>query len=315
MKTRFVPIVALAMTAALCLSGCARTKDASQEDAATETETVRAEAQSLGLTGVGNARELGGYATESGKTVKRGVLLRSATLSGATEEDMRRLREDYHLSVLVDFRMSDETAEAPEPEIPGVTNLWLPIIDEAAYQEKMASLTPEDTEGLDLTNKLDRLKLAMKLGLVGERMYVEFLSSKQGMENYGRLFQELLALPEGEALLFHCSQGKDRTGLAAMLILSALGADEETVLADFLLTNVFNAGLIENERRMLTELGYEGAELDAMMKAMDEVSPQYMQIALDWMKENYGSVTGYVTNALGVGDDQLETLRAKYLEA
>ena len=128
------------------------------------------------------------------------------------------------------------------------------------------------------------------------------------------MFQELLTLPEGRSLLFHCTQGKDRTGCAAVLILSALGVDENTIMDDFLLTNTFNAELIESERKMLTEQGYAGEELDRLMKAMDEVDPQYMTNALDWMKKNYGSVTGYITQELGITDEQLEELRAKFLE-
>ena len=99
-----------------------------------------------------------------------------------------------------------------------------------------------------------------------------------------------------------------------MLILSALGVDENTIMDDFLLTNTFNAELIESERQMLTEQGYSGEELDKLMKAMDEVDPQYMTNILGWLKENYGSVVGYITQELGVTEEQLETLRAKYLE-
>ena len=99
-----------------------------------------------------------------------------------------------------------------------------------------------------------------------------------------------------------------------MLILSALGVDENTIMDDFLLTNTFNAELIESERNMLTQQGYSGEELNTLMKAMDEVDPQYMINVLDWLKANYGSVTGYITQELGVTEEQLETLRAKYLE-
>ena len=127
------------------------------------------------------------------------------------------------------------------------------------------------------------------------------------------MFRELLTLPEGGSLLFHCTQGKDRTGLAAMLILSALGADEGTILADFMLTNTFNAQLIEGERQVLTAQGLEGDELETFMYAMDEVDPQYMINALDWMKENYGSALGYIQTELGVTDEEIEVLRDKYL--
>jgi len=128
------------------------------------------------------------------------------------------------------------------------------------------------------------------------------------------MFKELLELPEGEALLFHCTQGKDRTGCAAMLILSALGVDEATTLYDYMLTNTFNAQRIEAERQMLEGMGVEESEFDLYMTAMDQVDPQYMVNALEWMKDNYGSVLGYITGELGVTEAQIEQLRDKYLE-
>ena len=270
--------------------------------------------QSIGLEGVGNARELGGYACEDGSVVKSGVFLRTAALAGATEEDIRRLKDDYHLSVVIDLRMTSEVAEAPDPEIDGVKNLHLGIIDEAALEQRRQSLTAEDMEGIDPNNSLDRLKLAVKLGVIGDQMYVNFLCGDQGKESYARMFSELLDLPEGEALLFHCTQGKDRTGCAAMLILSALGVDEETILYDYVLTNTFNAQRIEAERQMLEGMGVEESEFDLYMTAMDQVDPQYMVNALEWIKDNYGSVLGYITGELGVTEAQIEQLRDKYLE-
>ena len=243
------------------------------------------------------------------------MLLRTAALNGATEDDIRRLQDVYHLSVIADLRMDRELEPAPDPEIPGVKNIQIHIIDEAVLAEKQRNLTAEDLDGLDLSNKMDQLKMAIKAGIVNDQMYIDFLSGEMGREGYKRLFEELLKLPEGDALLFHCTQGKDRTGCAAMLILSALGVDEETIMADYLLTNTFNAALIENERQALLSQGYEGEELETMMAAMDQVNPRYMTNALDWMKNNYGSVTGYITSELGVTDEQLEILKNMYLEA
>ena len=278
--------------------------------------TAQAEdlAQGIGLESVGNARELGGYASEDGRVVKSGVLLRTASLNGATEADLRRLKDDYHLAVVIDLRTTTEIEPAPDPEIDGVENIQLRIIDEAAMAEKRQTLSAEDVEGLDLTQKTDQLKLAMKLGIISDHMYIDFLSGDQGRESYARMFRELLGLPEGEALLFHCTQGKDRTGCAAMLILSALGVDEATILEDYLLTNTFNAALIERERQMLVDAGLEGDELTLYMTAMDKVDPQYMINALDWMKDNYGSVLGYISEELSVTEAEIEQLKDKYLE-
>ena len=98
-----------------------------------------------------------------------------------------------------------------------------------------------------------------------------------------------------------------------MLILTALGVDEETILADFAMTNIYNARLIEGERKALIAQGLSGEALETAILAMDQVEPQYMVKALDWMKETYGSVMGYIHQELGVTDEQIETLRNMYL--
>ena len=269
--------------------------------------------QGIGLKGVGNARELGGYSGFGGR-VKHGVFLRTAALHGATSGDISRLQDVYHLSVVADLRMTAERESATDPEIPGATNIHLPIFDEKAMMEKQQEYLAEHGGTIDFSDKLAVLKLAVDSGVLTDHLYIDLLSGSQGKESYGRMFQEILSLPEGKSLLFHCTQGKDRTGLAAMLILSALGVSEDTIMADYMLTNTFNAKLIESERKMLTEQGITGEQLDKYMKAMDEVDPQYMINALEWMKENYSSVTGYITKELGVTDEQIDILRAKFLE-
>ncbi len=269
------------------------------------------QSQSIGLEGVGNARELGGYTAQGGKSVKHGVLLRTAELSGATSSDILRLQNVYHLAVIADFRMSMEVAQHPDPAIQGAKNVHLKIMDEAAL---MKDLTSQDLEALRNGDKVGMLILAVKKGVVGEHMYIDFLSGEQGKISYSAMFRELIELPEGRAFLFHCTQGKDRTGCAAMLILAALGVDENTILADFALTNQFNADLIKAQRKILTERGYSGEELDKIMKALDEVDPQYLLNAINWLKQNYGSIVGYISQELGVTHDELDALKAKFLE-
>lgn len=306
MKKRSVQIITLMMSIMLLISACGQT--------AVKEEAVSAEPQSIGLTSVGNARELGGYKTADGKTVKHGALIRTAALSDASDEDIQKLKNDYNLYEVIDLRMDREVEAKPDPEIADVKNLQLRIMDEQATAEKMSKLSKEDLESLDMTDKMSQLTLAVKAGVVGDQMYIDFLSGDQGKESYRQMFEELLAVPEGKSLLFHCTQGKDRTGCAAMLILSALGVDEDTIIKDYTLTNTFNSKLIEGERQMLIEKGYEGEQLETMMRAMDEVDPQYMRNALDWMKETYGSVIGYINQELGITDEQIETLKGLYLE-
>lgn len=264
--------------------------------------------QSLNLKSVGNARELGGYPSSDGRKVKHGVLLRTAALYGISSDDLTRLTDDYSLSVITDLRMSLEAAPKPDPSIDGVRYKNLRVIDEDLFHQELEKKLA--FEG----NAIERLKMIVDSGLVSHDMYIGFLSGNWGKKAYSEFFRELLDLPPGRSILFHCTQGKDRTGCAAMLILSALGVSENIIMEDYMLTNTFNAGLIEAQRKNLLSHGIKESELEKYMIVLDEVNPKNMKTALSWLEENYGSPVGYIINELGISEDDIEKLKAKFLE-
>ena len=280
-----------------------------------KVDEVSVKSQSIGMESLGNARELGGYESADGRKVRRGVILRSAKPCLASENDIRRLTDVYHLATIVDFRMTSERMAEPSPEIPGVKNVWLRVIDEKLLEELQRLVA--ETKGDQALPKtpLERIQFAIKSGVVSDRMYIDFVSSEQGKESYRAFFKELLALPEGKSLLFHCTQGKDRTGVAAMLVLSALDVDTDTILRDYELTNAFNAPLIEKEKAMLAQMGVTDAdEVNKYLSVMDQVNPKYLQTVLDYLTDEYGSVKGYISEALGISDEEISLLKDTYLE-
>lgn len=272
-----------------------------------EADTDLQASQSIGLKTVGNARELGGYPVSDGRKVKHGVLLRTAALHGISSDDVTRLTKDYRLSVIADLRMTLEAAPKPDPVIVGVKNVSLHVINE--------NLLPKDAgEKLLAGDFMSRLNAIVESGFMSSDLYVRFLSDDSGKKAYREFFRELIDLPPERSLLFHCTQGKDRTGCAAMLILSVLGADEDTIMRDYMLTNVFNAELIDRQRKMLMSHGVRESDMEKYMMILDEVYPKTMNIVLAWLRENYGSPVGYVVDELGVSPDEIEQLKAKFLE-
>ena len=85
-------------------------------------------------------------------------------------------------------------------------------------------------------------------------------------------------------------------------------------MADFLLTNEYNEALIEEEREYLTENGATEEEVETFIKSMDQVSPEFMENAIRWMTETYGSPLEYITRELGVTEAEIGMLREKFLE-
>lgn len=269
--------------------------------------------QSIDLPGVGNARELGGYAIGE-KRVRSGVLLRTAALAQATPEAIQRLHDTYRVQYVVDFRMSAEQSSTPDPQVPGAQSLHLSVVETDDF------MAPDGTDPellALLTNpNADRMKLfevAYECGMLGPQTYVEFLLGERGKAAYASFFRALLELEAERAILWHCTDGKDRTGCAAMLLLCALGASRQTVLEDYLLTNEHNAAVVEAVRQRVAGYPMPQDKLDALLFMSGAVIEEYMTHALDTLERSYGSVVGYLEDELGVGATELDLLRDAFL--
>ncbi|MBR3327160.1 MAG: tyrosine-protein phosphatase [Atopobiaceae bacterium] len=142
---------------------------------------------------------------------------------------------------------------------------------------------------------------------------MNFLTQERGRWGYAEFFQTLLELEDGRAVLWHCTDGKDRTGCAAMLTLYALGADRQTVLDDFLLTNDFNAKVVEAAMRQFAGHPMPEEKLEVLKVMVGGVSEGYMTHAIDVLEQTYGSVEGYLRDELGVSARELSLLRRKFL--
>ena len=157
---------------------------------------------------------------------------------------------------------------------------------------------------------LQFIETAENLGIFGDNMYITFLENAVGQKGY-KEFLEILVKANG-AVLWHCTSGKDRTGLAAMFILSVLGVDEDTIIKDYLLTNEYNAEKIAKTRTFFLEKTHDETIAEKAVILMDGVSEIPMKNVLAHIKKKYGSVMGYI-RFLGISDEEIEILREKYL--
>ena len=282
--------------------------------------------QNINMHSIGNARELGGYPSADGRKVRQGVLLRTARLSTASADDLDRLREVYRLEKIIDLRSAEEVDGSPEialftgtaepdrdPVIDGAEYIHLPILDLHQQMQDTYKYI-EDNDRPPISDFFTMINVSYEMGYLGDELYFMFLDSDTGKRSYSRFFRELLTLGEGRSVIFHCTQGKDRTGVAAMLILSALGVSEKVIIEDYMLTNIYNAEKIAAERRMLESTGKLTAEqVDFYMRTMDEVTESTMTHVMAHLKEKYGSVCGYIVSELGMTDADIDTLKNKFL--
>ena len=268
--------------------------------------------QGIDLSGVGNARELGGY-TIGDKIVKKGVLLRTAGLNNAAPEAIEKLQNEYRLQTVVDFRMTGERQTISDPEISGVRNIHLPVIEMEDYPEQDPELIAK------YMNSGDRMKLfelSYDSGMLGSDIYVNFILGERGKKAYREFFRILLEhIPDNGAILWHCTDGKDRTGCAAMLILASLGANRETIIADYMLTNEYNAAQVEAVRQKTAAYPMPPEKREALLFMCGAVVEKYMTNAIDTLNERYGSVEGYLRDELNVGNAEIAVLKNRFLRS
>lgn len=261
------------------------------------------------LEGVINARDLGGIRI-GGKTVKPGLLLRTGHLNEVSDESVRHLSQDLHLKKIFDFRTLQEAAFQPDREIPGAEHILLPTLDVEA-EKASGEAVPQETF-LNLPAHIVQLSFTRLFQQKARQLYPSLVLSEFSQLQYATFLNLILETEEG-SVLWHCSQGKDRTGIGAALILGALGADTETIVEDFDRSNEVYRPVVDKLCAEVVEAGGGEKEMD-VVRAFMGVSVKNFRYALKLIDANWGSIPGYLEEAMGIMDDDLAVLRARYLQ-
>ncbi|MFJ1705467.1 tyrosine-protein phosphatase [Kitasatospora sp. NPDC088346] len=290
------------------------------------TETAR----SLGLTGAVNARDLGGYRTADGRTLRHGVALRADSLSRLTEDDLDALAA-HGLRRVVDLRSLVEVREAGPDRIPGLPTAEL---TRAELSDTPVTVEPVEPSGIALhhlpifaadfdiyvalRNALADRDAAKQRALLGDGkaagmmtgLYRWFVTDPVARDRFATVVR-LLAAPAGPPLIFHCSAGKDRTGWTAALVLTALGVDRDTVFDDYLLTNERSAALIE---QIMDSFGTRGLMKEpALLLPVFLAERAYLEAAFAEVEAGWPSFEAFWRDGLGLDDEVLDGLRANLL--
>lgn len=266
--------------------------------------------QSIGMEGIINARELGGFKTRDGRTIKSGKLLRGGALNKATEDDMDRLRYIYGVSHVFDFRTAREVAHAPDQMIACCRYFQLSTID--PNTEKVGENVLPYTAYADLENFLLANASDPMVQRVASKLYTEMAFNEFTQLQYASFLQIVAHQAEG-AVYWHCSQGKDRTGMGAAFLLCALGADRETIMEDYLISAEYYKPIVDRLSAQIVAKGGGDAELE-VIKTFVGVSEKYFGQMLDLIDMKWGSLENYLEDALLISPEDTDALRARLLE-
>ena len=243
--------------------------------------------------GIVNARDLGGIPAADGKKVKPGRLLRGAGLKNASDADILRLEQEYRLRHVVDFRFAEESDHNPDRPVPGAEYHNMP----ALIRSKENTMRMVEGNGAE-----------PDFDAVYRMVYARLAELEHTAQTYRKFFDILLSTPEG-AVYFHCTQGKDRTGMAAILTLTALGADWKDIEADYFLSNIGLECMVENPGDPRAVNWSRKTK-----EALTYVFAENLAVYTDSVKRNWGSLDNYVRQRIGLTAAEIDLLRRLYLE-
>ena len=251
-----------------------------------------------------NIRDLGGMNTADGRKIISDRLVRCGNLSDLSENDITAL--SLLAEMVVDFRTDGERDEKPDIEMPGIIYHHIPILDSL-------------TAGISREKAADK-EIFSRLGDNPEKarqymcdMYHAFAESDFASSQYARFIQ-LLKNTKKKAVLWHCTAGKDRAGVASVIVEEILGVPRDDVIDDYLITNEY----LKEDIKFLTEFVKGQARPDAVIK--DEALQYLLGAKQDYIEEyyhtidsKYGSFDAFLRDGLKLTATDIKELQTLYL--
>lgn len=249
-----------------------------------------------------NFRELGGYQTQDGHHLKYHKVVRSGHLCDLSAADQTYLNY-YGVFQDIDFRSSAEVKDGPDRVPSQAEYIFNPVFSEDETH------STEDAE--KLANELNENPHVGYQRMVDA--YHNLVTDAHAIKAYQRFFELLLANDQpDQAILFHCTGGKDRTGMGAYFLLNALGVDQATIRQDYLMTNEVTKDFLDDFLASLKKKGHNSISIENS-RAFWVVDPGYLAQAEADIKAMSGNVHNYLKYELNVNDNDLADLRKIYL--
>lgn len=229
------------------------------------------------IDGVQNVRDLGGIPTKAGGAFKSQRIFRSAALHTVTPNGIKQM-QDLGVKAVIDLRSTAETKGNPDPvealQKAGIAYYHIPMLDN--LQSNIAAQKEIVNTGLDV-------------------MYQHILDNHK--EDFKKLLDIIRKTPTG-GIFYHCSVGKDRTGITSMMLLSIAQVEDNYIIDDYSMSKPIN-GIGAKENPQIPSFIYEAP-------------PVAMKKTLAWLEESYGGINGYLRE-IGINENEQEEIRKTLL--
>lgn len=253
-----------------------------------------------------NLRDIGGIRTKDGRQIRKGIYIRSAILKDLTIEDKNYIYSDLGVTRVIDIRTDTEVHRKPDMAIPHVAYIHFPLQKE------------EERSTNDVAVAMDRLRAAKtpeeRYELVPrmENIYRCMLTSDFSRTNLRALISSLIGYNIG-ATLYHCTSGKDRTGMVTAILLTVLGVGREEIMEDYMKS--LPSAREESDalyRRVIEQSGDE--KLATLLAEMFLVKEDYLNSFWDEYDRQFGSDEDFIHYFLRIDDNLLNWYKSRVLE-
>lgn len=249
---------------------------------------------------IDNLRDFGGLKTADGREFRFGKLYRTSALHAKTAAD-KRLVEGLNLDCIIDFRTPAETAEVPDYVPSGVEYVHASVLNSPEHQA--LAFSKKDKRRLLTASAEDMQKLK---DVISDTYRVMPFASEQ----YNKLFSRM---DEGKTIAFHCTAGKDRTGVAALMIELALNRSLDDAKYEYMLSNDYREATNQKTYRLLKFLHAPAHSIDACMYALTNHEDN-LELCLNTVYDKYGTFDNFLYEVYRVDDARKELWKKYYLQ-
>lgn len=250
------------------------------------------------LNSANNIRDLGGTITKDGRKIKKGMLIRGRTLYKLSQKDKNKLITDYNLKTIIDLRCNKEIQEKPAD-----------IIQNTNYVKH--SVSEEGILGISHEEKIHSFTSLYMMPQM-EKLYVDLVSGECKKNIINTLKTILYFENDDYSVYYHCSAGKDRTGILTALLLSFFNVDRDLIIKDYLYTNRYMHFKAFGAFIGLT-LYKRDIKLAKKIRLSLLARKEFLIAALDKLEQEYGSITDFFLKELNITPEEKIMLENKFL--
>ena len=256
-----------------------------------------------------NLRDLGGLKVGDSRMVRLDRIYRSGSLYNLSSSDALKL-ERSGVSLIIDLRAPLEIEEKPDTPIPGISYVKNPFLMDSTVGITHQSGSDPINIVRNLKNDKDAL---LQLLPDMEALYLKMVSDPDIQKQIGTalnlIMQQVLV---DKKVLFHCTAGKDRTGILSAVILNLLGVDRNEILKDYIKTNrsaytgAVKKGLLVGALTHSFNMGLSAYQLFMAQQ-------RHLIKTMSVIRKHYESVDKFVIEELGCNPEIVDAFKAKML--